>query len=108
MPPPARGRSRQLRQAAPAVAEAAVFDGWTETAVASAAAAEGVDPAVAAYAFKGGKSFVCMSSTYERNGERRSRLVLNLPPGKIVTAPQSDMLWVLTEFGVVNLTKRNI
>ncbi len=39
---------------APAVAEAAVFDGWTETAVANAAAAEGVDPAVAAYAFKGG------------------------------------------------------
>ena len=45
----------QLRIAlAPAVAEAAVFDGWTEAAVASAAAAEGVDPAVAAYAFKGG------------------------------------------------------
>jgi len=39
---------------APAVAEAAVFDGWTEAAVANAAAAEGVDPAVAAYAFKGG------------------------------------------------------
>jgi len=45
----------QLRIAlAPAVADAAVFDGWTDAAVASAAAAEGVDPAVAAYAFKGG------------------------------------------------------
>ncbi len=39
---------------APAIADAAVFDGWTELAVANAAAAEGVDPAVAAYAFKGG------------------------------------------------------
>ena len=45
----------QLRIAlAPAVADAAVFDGWTVAAVANAAAAEGVDPAVAAYAFKGG------------------------------------------------------
>jgi ubiquinone biosynthesis protein COQ9 len=39
---------------APAVADAAVFDGWTGQAVASAAEAEGVDPAVAALAFKGG------------------------------------------------------
>lgn len=39
---------------APAVADAAVFDGWTDLAVANAAQGEGVDPAVAAYAFKGG------------------------------------------------------
>ena len=29
----------------------------------------------AAYASNGGKSFICMSSTYERHGERRSRAV---------------------------------
>lgn len=34
-----------------AVGENAVFDGWTETAVATAATANGVDPAVAALAF---------------------------------------------------------
>ena len=45
----------QLRIAlAPAVADSAMFDGWTELAVANAAQAEGVDPQVAKYAFKGG------------------------------------------------------
>lgn len=39
---------------APAIADAAVFDGWTPLAVTNAAAAEGVDPEVAKFAFKGG------------------------------------------------------
>jgi len=42
------------RQLAPAIADAAVFDGWSETAVAAAAELEGVDPAVATFAFSGG------------------------------------------------------
>lgn len=42
------------RLLAPAIADAAVFDGWSETAVAAAAELEGVDPAVAAFAFSGG------------------------------------------------------
>ena len=37
---------------APAVAEAAVFDGWTPLAVTNAADVEGVDPEVAKFAFK--------------------------------------------------------
>lgn len=45
----------ELRLAlAPAIADAAVFDGWGEEAVAEAAMAEGVDPAVAEFAFPGG------------------------------------------------------
>ena len=39
---------------APAIADAAVFDGWTPLAVTNAAAAEGVDPEVAKFALKGG------------------------------------------------------
>lgn len=39
---------------APAIADAAIFDGWSEEAVRAAAAAQGVDPAVALYAFQGG------------------------------------------------------
>lgn len=39
---------------APAIAEAAVFDGWTDAAVAAAAEAQGVDPALARFAFDGG------------------------------------------------------
>jgi ubiquinone biosynthesis protein COQ9 len=42
------------QQLAPSVADAAVFDGWSEAAVAAAAQAQGIDPAVAAYAFKDG------------------------------------------------------
>jgi ubiquinone biosynthesis protein COQ9 len=39
---------------APAIADAAVFDGWSMAAVEAAAAQLGVDPAVARLAFKGG------------------------------------------------------
>src|SRR5260370_63200 len=38
-----------------------------------------------AYASKGGKAFICMSSTYERHGVRASRIVLDLTPGNVVT-----------------------
>jgi acyl-CoA hydrolase len=61
-----------------------------------------------AYASEGGKSFLCMSSTYERDGLRRSRVVLNLTPGNIVTAPRSDMMFVVTEYGLVNLKGKAI
>jgi acyl-CoA hydrolase len=56
-----------------------------------------------AYASKGGKSFICLSSTYEKRGERRSRIVFTLTPGNIVTTPRSDVMYVVTEFGMVNL-----
>ncbi|MDE2597479.1 MAG: COQ9 family protein [Sphingomonadales bacterium] len=39
---------------APAVADAAVFDGWSEAALDAAAAEQGVDPALARFAFRGG------------------------------------------------------
>lgn len=41
-------------QLAPAIADAAAFDGWTGEAVAQAAAMAGVDPQLAAYAFRDG------------------------------------------------------
>ncbi len=56
-----------------------------------------------AYASSGGKSFICMSSTYERTGVRKSRIGLSLTPGNIATDPRSDMMYVVTEFGMVNL-----
>src|SRR4051795_5485278 len=56
-----------------------------------------------AYASKGGKSFICLSSTHEKRGERRSRIVFDLTPGNIVTTPRSDVMYVVTEFGMVNL-----
>jgi acyl-CoA hydrolase len=62
----------------------------------------------AGYASNGGKSFICMSSTYERAGVRRSRVVLDLTPGNVVTAPRSDVMFAVTEYGMVNLKGRSI
>ncbi len=41
-------------QLAPALADAAAFDGWSEAAVREAAGAAGIDPDAAAFAFSGG------------------------------------------------------
>jgi acyl-CoA hydrolase len=61
-----------------------------------------------AYASKGGKSFICLASTYEKRGERRSRIVLNLTPGNIVTTPRSDVMYIATEYGIVNLKGKSV
>jgi len=61
-----------------------------------------------AYASKHGKSFICLSSTYEKRGERRSRIVLDLTPGNIVTTPRSDVMYVVTEHGMTNLKGKSV
>jgi acyl-CoA hydrolase len=61
-----------------------------------------------AYASKGGKSFICLSSTYEKHGERRSRIVLDLTCGNIVTTPRSDVMYLVTEYGMVNLKGKSV
>jgi acyl-CoA hydrolase len=61
-----------------------------------------------AYASKGGKSFICLSSTYDKRGERRSRIVFTLTPGNIVTTPRSDVMYLVTEYGMVNLKGKSI
>ena len=61
-----------------------------------------------AYASNGGKSFICLSSTYERHGVRESRIVLDLTPGNIVTTPRTDMMYVVTEYGIVNLKGKSV
>jgi acyl-CoA hydrolase len=61
-----------------------------------------------AYASKGGKSFLCLSSTYDKGGERTSRIVAPLTPGNIVTTPRTDTMYVVTEFGIVNLKGKSV
>ena len=56
-----------------------------------------------AYASKGGKSFICLASTYQKGGEPRSRIVSALTRGNIVTTPRSDTMYVVTEYGIANL-----
>ncbi len=61
-----------------------------------------------AYASKGGKSFICLPSTYDKKGERRSRIVMNLTTGNIVTTTRADIMYVVTEFGIVNLKGKSV
>ena len=61
-----------------------------------------------AYASKGGKSFMCMSSTYDKRGEPRSRIVFNMTQGNVVTTPRSDVMYVVTEYGIVNLKGKSV
>ena len=60
------------------------------------------------YASRGGKSFICLSSTYDKRGERRSRIVFELTPGNVVTTTRSDVMYVVTEFGMVNLKGKSV
>jgi len=56
---------------------------------------------------RGGKAFLCMTSTYkDRNGEVHSRIVPTFS-GDIVTSPRSQSYYMATEFGVVNLVGRS-
>lgn len=61
-----------------------------------------------AYASKGGKSFICMSSTYDKRGAPRSRIVFDLTPGNVVTTPRTDVMYVVTEYGIINLKGKSI
>ena len=61
-----------------------------------------------AYASKGGKSFICLASTYDKKGARKSRIALEFNPGTVITTPRSDVMYVVTEYGIVNLKGKSI
>ena len=61
-----------------------------------------------AYASRGGKAFLCLASTYERNGKRASRIVPRIDESNIVTTPRTDVMYVVTEYGIVNLKGKSI
>lgn len=52
---------------------------------------------------RGGKSFIALTSTHTKGGARNSRIVAQLPAGTAVTTPRSDVQYVATEYGCVNL-----
>lgn len=55
---------------------------------------------------RGGKAFICMTSSYvDKEGKRESRIVPHFG-GDIVTDPRSQAYFIVTEYGVVNLTGR--
>ena len=44
----------------------------------------------------------------EKRGERKSRIALSLTPGNMVTTPRTDMMYVVTEYGIVNLKGKSV
>lgn len=62
------------------------------------------DFAYGAYHAKGGKSFICLSSTVkDRAGNVKSRIRPVFDTGSIVTLPRTITHYVVTEYGMVNL-----
>ena len=62
-----------------------------------------LDYVTGAVGSKGGKAFICLTSSFvDKTGVRRSR-ILPEPTGGIVTDPRSQAFWIVTEFGAVNL-----
>lgn len=63
-----------------------------------------LDFVLGAYLSKGGKSFICVSSTYTtKTGEVRSRIVPTLTPGSVVTDARPNTHYLVTEYGKVCL-----
>ena len=63
-----------------------------------------LDIVLGAYLSKGGKSFICCSSTFTtKDGKMQSRIKPTLTQGSIVTDTRSNTHYVVTEYGIVNL-----
>ena len=61
-----------------------------------------------AFMSEGGKSFMCLSSRYMKGDQPRSRIVVGHPPGTVITTPRTDVMYVVTEYGMVNLKGKSM
>ena len=58
---------------------------------------------------KGGKSFVCVSSSnVNKEGKRTSNIIFALPPATPVTCPRQDIMNVVTEYGIADIHNQPI
>ncbi len=55
-----------------------------------------------------GKSIIATSSSFIKNGKRISKILTAFPAGTAVTTPRSDVQYVATEYGCVNLKILNM
>ncbi|MCC8126736.1 MAG: butyryl-CoA:acetate CoA-transferase [Clostridiales bacterium] len=63
-----------------------------------------LDFVLGAYLSKGGKSFICCSSTFKtKDGQMHSRILPTLHPGSVVTDTRANVHYLVTEYGKVNL-----
>ena len=53
---------------------------------------------------RGGKGFLCLPSTVQtKEGKTRSTITAALSPGAVVTTQRSDVMYVVTEYGIADL-----
>ncbi|MCI5640950.1 MAG: butyryl-CoA:acetate CoA-transferase, partial [Lachnospiraceae bacterium] len=63
-----------------------------------------LDFVLGAYLSNGGKSFICMSSTFtSKDGTVNSRIRPTLANGSVVTDTRANVHYFVTEYGIVNL-----
>lgn len=63
-----------------------------------------LDFVLGAYLSKGGKSFICCSSTFKtKDGELKSRILPTLNQGSIVTDTRANVHYIVTEYGKICL-----
>ncbi len=63
-----------------------------------------LDFVLGAYLSKGGKSFICCSSTFKSKSEEiKSRILPSLAQGTIITDTRTSVHYLVTEYGKVNL-----
>ena len=57
----------------------------------------------------GGKRIICLASTYtDREGNLKSKILPALPEGTVVTTSRNEVEYVVTEYGVVDLSLESI
>ena len=58
---------------------------------------------------KGGRSFLCLRSTYtDKNGKICSNILAALPPGAVITTPRTEVMYIVSEYGVADLYLKSI
>lgn len=63
-----------------------------------------LDFVLGAYLSNGGKSFICLSSTFkDKDGNLKSRIMPTLATGSVVTDTRANVHYIVTEHGMVNL-----
>lgn len=58
---------------------------------------------IGAFRSKGGKSYMCMSSTHKKGEQVKSRIKPTLTPGSIVTTPRTMVSYIVTEYGMADI-----
>lgn len=57
---------------------------------------------------EGGKSILATPSTVNKNGTLLSKICFTRKPGTIITTPRTDVQYVCTEYGLVNLRYKSV